>query len=106
MAASAFHREPEEQGPEGGGLVVGIHHAVFLIDDAALDGIAVVAQKSGGDQLPGRGVFQEIARQLFEDEPVIGHVGPVGLDDPIPPRPHGAGVVELEAVAVGVAGVV
>ena len=51
MAAGTFHSQTKEYRTKGGGLVVGIHHAIFLIGDAPLNGVAMIAIETGCDKL-------------------------------------------------------
>ncbi len=58
----------------------------------AIDGVGIVG-------------LELVAGELEGDESVIGHVGIERLDDPVAIPPGvGAGLVELEAVGVGIAG--
>ena len=64
----------------------------------------MVALKAGGDALRERGVGQEVAGHLFEDELVEGHVACEGIDHPVAPAPHDAFAIGLVAVGVGITG--
>jgi hypothetical protein len=97
-------REAEEGGAEGGGAVVDVVDAVFLLDGAAFGFLRVEAVKGGGEDLFVGGGGQEIAGELVGDEFIPAEIFVEGLDDPVAPRPHVALAVDLETVAVGVAG--
>ena len=86
----------------------------LLRDEAALAVDAVVAVEARGDErveVSGSEFWvlsfrEQVAGELPHGELVEAHVLVEGFDDPVAPRPHRARAVGLEAVAVGVAGVV
>ena len=78
-------------------------HAELLGIDAAFLVDHRVAQKAGGDDLVLRGVGQQVAGELLDDELVVGQVAVEGVDDPVAVEPDEARLVLLEAVGVGVA---
>ncbi len=84
--------------------VGGIVGEVLLDDGAAFIGRGVAPLQTGGDQLRLRRIGQEVAGQLLDRERVERLVRVEGFDDPIAVGPHLAGVVEVQAVGVGVAG--
>ena len=94
------HAKPHLGG--SGHTVDDVLGAVFLVDNAALNGDGVVTIEAGGDALLQRGVGEQIAGQLFDGELVEGEVAVVGVDNPITPRPHVAVSVVLIAVGIGV----
>ena len=51
MATRTFHSQAKEYRSKGGGLVVGIDHAIFLIGDPPLNGVAMIAIETGCDKL-------------------------------------------------------
>ena len=51
-------------------------------------------------------MLDEIAGQLQDRELVEGEITVEGVDHPLPVSPHLAEVVEVDAVGIGVAGVV
>jgi hypothetical protein len=104
VAAGAFEGEAEEGGAEGGGAVVDVVDAVFLLDGAALAFLRVEAVESGGEDLLVGGAGQQVAGELPGDELVPREVAIEGADHPVAPGPHLALAVDLEAEAVGVAG--
>ncbi len=59
--------------------------------------------EAGGDHLRGGRVREHIPGELFDGEPVVGHVFVEGADDPVAPGPDRAAAVFLIAVGVGVA---
>ena len=93
-----------QPGGAGGGHAIG-HRMEAELErvDAAFFVEHRVPMEPGGDALVGRGVGQQVAGQLFDGEPIEGHVGVEGPDHPIPPRPDAAGAVFFVAVGVGVA---
>ena len=44
--------------------------------------------------------------KLLGEKLIVGHVLAERADHPVAPRPHGAGVIELVAIAIGVACVI
>ena len=106
VAAGAAEGETHPGGAGGVDAVDDVFDAPFLVDDAAFAVDAMVAMEAGGDDLVKAGAGEEVAGELFDGELVEGFVFVEGADDPVAPGPHGAGGVGLEAVAVGVAGVV
>jgi hypothetical protein len=106
VAAGAAEGEAHPGGASGVDAVDDVFDAPFLVDDAAFAVDAVVAMEAGGDDLIEARVGEEVAGELFDGELVEGFVFVEGANDPVAPGPHGAGGVGLEAVAVGVAGVV
>ena len=103
VAFRALHGEAKPRGAEGADAVGDVFDAVFFLDDAALGIDDVVAREAGGDALLEGGLRQEIARDLFGDEAIVGEIGVEGVDHPVAPAPHRARRVVVEAVGVGVA---
>ena len=62
----------------------------------------MVAVESGRDPLVQRGARQKVAGHLLLNEAVVGQVAVEGGDYPVPPAPHGALGIVVEAVGVGV----
>ena len=103
VALRALQGEPER----------GLADAVEAIDDAldpkllGDDGAFLVdhavAQETGGHDLSGRGVGEEIAGDLFDQKLIVGLVAVERVDHPIAPRPLRPRQILLEAVAVGIA---
>ena len=103
MAAGAKEAHAHPHLCSGGDAVDDVLSTVFLWDNAALDGDGVVAVEAGGHLLLQRGVGQQIAGKLLDGELIKGKVAVVGIDYPIPPRPHVAVGVVLITVGVCVA---
>ena len=104
VADGAAGGHAEEELAEGFGAVAGVEDFVFLVDDAAFVGGDVAAAEAGGDLLLQRGVGEQVAGELLDDELVERHVVVEGADDPVAVGPDFAVVVEMDAVGVGVAG--
>ena len=104
VTTAALEREPEESRAEGGDAVVDVVDAVFLFDRAALGFLCVETVEGGGEDLIFGGLGQEVAGELVGDEFIPREVLVEGLNDPVAPWPHVALAVDLETVAVGVAG--
>ena len=104
VTARALERQAEHRGAEGVDAVEDVLGAELLLDAAAFVGLAVQAVERRGDALVARRVGQEIARELPEEELVVGQVLVEGADDPVAIRRHVAIEVGLVAVGVGVAG--
>ena len=91
-------------------LADGVHavehrlHAELLGIDAAFLVDHRVAQEAGGHHLVLRGVRQQVAGDLLDDELVVGQVAVQGVDDPVAIEPDLPRLVLLVAVGVGVAG--
>ena len=82
-------------------------HSVEDVVDAGFLGITtafavghVVALEAGRELLLGRGIRQEIARELLEGELVVRNITVERFDDPVAPRPVGARGVGLESIGV------
>ena len=103
VALGALHGQAQHGGGDGIHLIDRVGHPIFLGNGAALMRVHAVAQETGGRDLVGCGVGDEIAGQLLGDEPVIGLILHEGVDDPVAPSPHVTVVVNREAVGVGVA---
>ena len=104
VAARAAEGKAEEDGGRGFDAVDDLFGEVFLGHNAVFGVNAVVAVEAGGYDLGGRGVGQEVAGELLDDELVVGLVGVEGVNHPVAPAPHVARAVVLIAVGVGVAG--
>ncbi len=104
VAARAIEGEAEEGGAEGDRAVVDVVDPIFLLDRAAFAFLGVEPVEGGGEDLLVGGAGEQVAGQLPGDKPVPGQVAVEGVDDPVAPGPHLAFAVDLEAVAVGVAG--
>jgi len=102
VAACAIHRQTEPHRGSGLRAVEDAFHAKFLGINATFGADAVVAVKSSGQDGFGAGIGQQITGRLQQGEAVEGHVGVVGLDDPVAPSPHRTFIVLLETMAVGV----
>ena len=61
------------------------------------------AVETGRDDLGGRGMFEQVAGELLDEELVERQVAVEGGDDPLTIRPDFAIVVEMEAVGIAVA---
>ena len=103
VAAGAFHREPEKSTGRRVNPVGVVLHAELFIHAAAFVRLAMQAVEGRGDLLIARGVGQQVAGDLFDDEVVEADVSVEGIDDPIPPRPEVIEAIRLIAVRVGVA---
>ena len=114
VADGAAGRQAEPDGRRRLRAIPRVEHDVFLVDDAALVSCHVASVEAAGnsvvEDLIGRGVgavvAHEVAGQLQDRELVERHVAVEGVDHPLPVGPHLAVVVEVDAVGVGVAGVV
>ena len=103
MAAGAVERQAQEHLAGGGDDIVQVFiellHRVhrFVLPEAQ-------AVEAGGDDVFGSGRFQLVARQLLQDEAVVGLVLAEGADDIVAVAPdQGLGAVPLVAVGLGVA---
>ena len=103
VAPGAAHGESEPDGGRRLDSIGDVFHQVFLGDDTAFVIDAVVPVEGGGEQLIFGRCFEQIAGELFDRELVERHVGVVGIDHPIAPRPLTAEDVVLVAAGVGVA---
>ena len=90
VALSAFDAETEEDIARGFHTIDHVFHTVFLYDQAALIGGAVVTVESGGNFLGHCYIGHEIAGELFGGEFFKRFIGVIGVDNPITPRPHGS----------------
>ena len=70
--------------------------AAFFVDHG-------IAQEAGGNDVVLRGVWQQIAGELFGDELIVGQVVVEGFDHPIAIEPNVARLVFLEAIGIRVA---
>jgi len=104
VALRAIQSEAEEGAAESGDAVHDGLNAELLGIDAALLVDLGVAVEAGGDLLLGRGVGEEIAGELFNDELVVGLISIQRVDDPVAVFPDLARGVDGVAVGIGVAG--
>ena len=105
VAAAALERQAKKCGAEGGHAVVDVVDAILLLDRPPLGLLRVEPVERCGEHLLIGGVGEQVARHLPERELVPGQVAVEGMDHPVAPGPHRRPrSVELEAVAVGVAG--
>ena len=78
----------------------------FVLDRARLGHRAMIAIETGRDPLRKRGVRQQVAGDLFDDELVVPHVFVERVDDPVAPRRHVPREIVLVTVRVGKPGAV
>ena len=105
VAAAALERQAKKCGAEGGHAVVDVVDAILLLDRPALGLLRVEPVECRGEHLLIGGVGKQVAGHLPECELVPGQIAVEGVDHPVAPGPHRRPrSVELEAVAVGVAG--
>ena len=102
VALGAFDAETEENIAGGLHSIDHVFHAVFLYDQAAFIGGAVVTVEAGGDFLVYRCIGYEIAGDLFGGEFFKRFIGVIGIDHPIAPGPHGAWAVGVVHAAVAI----
>ena len=102
VALRTIGGESEVDPADGLDAVRGIEGEVFFIDGATFIGGDVAALESGGDELLGGGIGEEVAGDLIGGELVEGEVVVEGGDDPVAVGPHFAIVVEVHAVGVGI----
>ena len=106
--------QPHEDSGRRLRAVTGVEHQVLLVDDAPFIGRHVAAVEAAGnfvvEDLVGRSVGtmvgNEVAGELQNGELVKGHVPVEGVDHPLAIGPHLAIVVEVDAMGVGIAGIV
>src|SRR4051812_12507691 len=84
--------------------VAGVEDKVFLINGTAFVAGDIAAIKTAGDFLVECVFGQEVAGELFDGELIEGFVAIEGADDPIAVGPHFAVIIEVNAVAIGIAG--
>ncbi len=102
VALGAVQRQAQERVACGGHSVGDAVLTELLGDRAALEGHAMDAAEGGGDAGRLRGVRQQVACDLFRDEPVVGHVVQDGVQHPVPPGPGEHRLVARIAPGVGV----
>ena len=102
VTASASQRESEECRSSRSDAIHDCVDAVLLEIDAAFLIDHRVAMKSRCDQLLGARVWQEVAGDLLDHEPIERHVVVKCVDHPIAIAPDGAFPVDGVAVRVGV----
>ena len=95
----------EAQHPRAHGIhpVEHAFHAPLLGHDRAFFVGHAVPEKTGRDDLLLRAIRQQIARDLFGDEPVVRHVRIERMDHPVAPRPLLARQILFKPVRVRVA---
>ena len=79
-----------------------VFDAVFFIDAAAFVGLAMKTIERRGHLLLARGVGQQVAGDLPEDEVIDPDVAVEGADDPVAPGPEMIEAIRLIPVGVGV----
>ena len=103
VALGALDGEAEDALADGVHAVEhGFHAELFGIDAAFLVDHRV-AQEAGGDDLILRGMRQQIAGDLLDDELVVRQVAVERVDDPIAIEPDEPRLVLFEAVGIGIA---
>ena len=103
VALRALNGDPEDPLPDRVHTVEhGFHPELLRVDSTFLVDHRV-AQKAGGDDLVLRRSGQEVARNLLDDELVVGQVAIQSADHPIAIEPDLALLVLLESVGVGIA---
>ncbi len=106
VADGALAGEPEPGVRHRGGAIDGVAEEQFFIDRSSLARRDVAPRETGGDLLVGRRIRQQVAGELPDRELVEREIVVEGLHHPVAVEPHLPLVVEVEAVGVGVAGVV
>ena len=86
------------------GAVHGVPHPELFLDYAPFAGGDVAPQETGGNPLFPGGVGQQVACNLLDGELVERHVGVEGPNDPVPIRPDGTIVIQVQPVGVAVSG--
>ena len=103
VALRALDREAEHAFADGVHAVEHRLHAELLgIDRAFLVDLGI-AEEARGDAFILAGLGQLVARDLLDDELVVGQVAVEGVDDPVAVEPDETRLVLLVAVGVGVA---
>ena len=103
VALGALHRQAQHGLADRVHAVEhGLHAELFRIGPALLVDHRV-AQEARRNALLLRGARQQVARDLLDDEPVIGHVRVERVNDPVAVEPDLARLVLFKAVRVGVA---
>ena len=103
VTAGASHRHCH---PDRRDCLDSVHHVfgvVFRRDRAAFVIDHVVPIEAGGNFLLLGRVRKQVACELFDSELIEGLVLIECLNHPVPPLPHVASSVDMEAVGVGVA---
>ena len=88
VARRATDGRPQPDRPDGGDPVLDLHHTEFLDIGPPFPVAQGLAKKPRGDLLLDRRLRQQVAGQLFDREPVEGHVAVESLDDPVPKSPR------------------
>ena len=104
VAAGAFHRQAQKGCAERVGAVGDVFHPEFLVDDAPLHVLGMVAVEGRRDALVTGRRGQQIARQLPSHELVVGPVLVESPDHPVAVGPHGPVAIDGVAVRIGKAG--
>ncbi len=104
MADGAAGREAHPDLHRRGGAVDRVAIGPLLGDAAALARGDIAAIESRGNELLAGRVGEQIARELPAGEFVKRQVRIKRLHDPVAVGPHGALVVEMKSVGVGIAG--
>ena len=104
VAAAALERQAEERGAEGRDAVVDVIDAILFLDAPPLRLLLMEPIEGGGEDLLVAGIGKEITGELPGDEIVPGEVAVEGPDHPVAPPPHRAIAIDLEAVAIRIAG--
>ena len=103
VTCRATDGRPQPDRPDGGDPVLDLHHAKFLDVGPPFPVAQGLAKKPRGDLLLDRRLRQQVAGQLFDREPVEGHVAVESLDDPVPKSPRNRPqLIRQVTVTVGV----
>ena len=101
---AAADGQPQEDGAVGVDLVHDVADVDLLLDRPSLARRDVAAVVARGDELVERGIGQQVAGKLLDDELVERLVGVERLDHPVAIGPDLAIVVQVQAMGVAVAG--
>ena len=104
VAAGAVHGQPQQTGGHGIDPVEDVTQPVFLRNGAPLAGHGVHAQKGRGHAAIVGRCLDQVARQLVQQEGIVRHILPEGIDDPVAVGGTVALPVGVQAMAIGVPG--
>ena len=103
MTARASDGKAEKRSAGGVHSVNRILQQILVVDRAALVAGHMGAIESTGDDLVDGRVGNEIARELLDDELVVGLVLTKRLEHPVAPQPHLPPRIHVNSAGVGVA---
>ena len=102
VTTSAGHRQTQPHRGRRLGAIEDVFDAGLFRNPSSFAVVHVVAIETTGDNLLIGGTRDQVSRQHLPGELIKRHVVIQGMNQPIPPGPHGSGRVILKSIGIGV----